>query len=568
MAAGKIRGITIDIGADTSGFTKALGSLNSEISNTQKQLKDVDRLLKMDPTNTELLAQKQKLLGKQIGDTKKKIDTLKEAQQKASDEMKSGNKDAEATYDALTREIASCTQELKGLEKQQSKASASLQSFQARMDGLSDAANNFASKASKVSSVAAGLGAALIGNAVHAAGAADELNTLAAQTGFTVEELQKMQYASELVDVPFENMTGSIQKLTQSMASGSSAFEQLGISVTNSDGSMRDATEVWYESLEALSQVENSTQRDQLAFDLFGRSASELTGIIDDGGAALKSLGEEAEAAGLIMSQDAVDNANDFNDSLDKLKATAEQTFMKAGATLAEALLPMLEKLCKVVSDVLDWFGSLDGDTQTLILTIIGLVAAIGPLAGLIGGVSAAIGFLASPVGLAVAAIAGLIAIGTALWKNWDKIKEKATEIWQSIKDAVKKALDAIKLPHFSITGKFSLLPPEIPKIHVDWYAKAMQNGMILNSPTIFGAANGQLLGAGEAGSETVVGTSSLMNMIREAASSGNSTGDMNISMQVNASFEHADNQSIQSLAEQVADAIQTQISARKAVWQ
>ena len=81
-------------------------------------------------------------------------------------------------------------------------------------------------------------------------------------------------------------------------------------------------------------------------------------------------------------------------------------------------------------------------------------------------------------------------------------------------------SLPKIKLPHFNIKGKFSLDPPSIPKFSVDWYAKAMDNGMILNSPTIFGMnSNGQPMGAGEAGSETVVGTNSLMDMIKSAVS-------------------------------------------------
>ena len=112
----------------------------------------------------------------------------------------------------------------------------------------------------------------------------------------------------------------------------------------------------------------------------------------------------------------------------------------------------------------------------------------------------------------------------------WDSIKEKATSIWDgittTIHDAIEKIksffkfeweLPKIKLPHFKIQGDFSIVPPRVPTISVDWYKKAMQDGMILNSPTIFGAANGRLLGGGEAGSEAVVGVDSLREMIRSA---------------------------------------------------
>ena len=78
-------------------------------------------------------------------------------------------------------------------------------------------------------------------------------------------------------------------------------------------------------------------------------------------------------------------------------------------------------------------------------------------------------------------------------------------------------SLPHIKMPHFSISGSFSLNPPSVPDISVDWYKKAMNNGMILNSPTIFGASGNHLLGGGEAGPEAVVGVSSLMDMIQSA---------------------------------------------------
>lgn len=111
-------------------------------------------------------------------------------------------------------------------------------------------------------------------------------------------------------------------------------------------------------------------------------------------------------------------------------------------------------------------------------------------------------------------------------------IKNKFTSIWDGVKNIVSGAIEKIKsflnfkwelpkikLPHFSISGKFSLDPPSIPHISVDWYKKAMADGMILNQPTIFGASGGKLLGAGEAGPEAVVGASSLRSMIQESVS-------------------------------------------------
>lgn len=126
MASTKIRGITIELGADTSGISSALKSVNTEIGSTQRQLKDVERLLKMDPGNIELLAQKQRLLNTRIGETKTKLDTLREAQKEVGKSLKDTD-EGRAQYDALTREIQACEKELKDLEDQAGKANVAVQ---------------------------------------------------------------------------------------------------------------------------------------------------------------------------------------------------------------------------------------------------------------------------------------------------------------------------------------------------------------------------------------------------------------------------------------------------------
>ena len=117
----------------------------------------------------------------------------------------------------------------------------------------------------------------------------------------------------------------------------------------------------------------------------------------------------------------------------------------------------------------------------------------------------------------------------------FDGIKSKISGVMDGAKNIVSGAIDKIKsffkfewslpkikLPHFSIQGEFSLNPPSIPHLSVDWYSKAMNNGMILDTATIFGMSkNGTLLGGGEAGSETIVGTRSLLSMIQSAVSAG-----------------------------------------------
>ena len=114
MAGSRIKGITVEIGGDVTGLEKALQSVNSTIRTTQTQLKDVERLLKLDPTHTELLSQKQKLLAETVSATKQKLDALKTAQEQAKQQMESGNLGKDK-YDALQREIVATEQELQKL---------------------------------------------------------------------------------------------------------------------------------------------------------------------------------------------------------------------------------------------------------------------------------------------------------------------------------------------------------------------------------------------------------------------------------------------------------------------
>ena len=115
MAKG-IKGITIDIGGNTAPLNKALEDVNKTSRNLQNELKQVDKLLKLDPKNTELLAQKQKLLSEAIGNTKEKLETLKEAEKQAQQQFQNGEI-SEEQYRALQREIIKTEEELKALEK-------------------------------------------------------------------------------------------------------------------------------------------------------------------------------------------------------------------------------------------------------------------------------------------------------------------------------------------------------------------------------------------------------------------------------------------------------------------
>ncbi len=164
MAGRNIKGITVEIGGDTTGLQKALQGVNKEIKNTQAQLKDVEKLLKLDPGNTELLAQKHKLLADAVSETKEKLQTLKTAAEQANDALARGDISKEQ-YDALQREIVETEQELKRLEEQANQSATAVQKIAASGEKLKDLGDNISGAGKKLMPVTvavAGLGTAAV----------------------------------------------------------------------------------------------------------------------------------------------------------------------------------------------------------------------------------------------------------------------------------------------------------------------------------------------------------------------------------------------------------------------
>lgn len=395
----KIRGVTIELGGDASGLNKALGDVNSSISKTQKELKDVEKLLKLDPSNTELLRQKHELLTQQVAQTKEKLEALKQAEKELNE---AGIDKHSSQYMALQREIASTEQSLEQLEATAAKSNVTLTKMSQSFGKISEASGKVAQATKGISTAAGGALAGLAGMAYKSVTAADELMTLSKQTGIATDELQKMKYASDLVDVSVEEITGAMTKMKKNMASTSkdtqAAFAQIGVSVTDANGQLRNTTDVFYEVLQGLSGIKNETERDIVAMQLFGKSADQLAGIIDDGGEALKNLGQEAQDLGLIMSEDTLSSLNDVNDSIDKLKAKANGEIAQSGAKAMEALMPVFDKVLDAMSKALDYIGSLDADQIKMIATLLAVVASISPVAKAISTVTGLISTLTGTV--------------------------------------------------------------------------------------------------------------------------------------------------------------------------
>ena len=474
MAGSSIRGITVEINGDTKGLTTALHDVNGAISTTKADLKQVERLLKLDPKNTELLAQKQRLLNQSVEDTSKKLSTLKTAAEQAKKQLELGEI-TQGQYDALQREIIATEKALDNAKKAADSFDSSLAKVSATASSVAEGAGKIADKTKGLSTAAGALLGSLGAAAYSAVTMSDDLNTLAKQSGFATAELQKMQYASDMIDVSMEDIVGSATKLRKNMASTSAttkaAFDALKVSVTDSNGAMRDSTTVYWEVVDALSRIPNETERDQLAMQLLGKSADSLAGIVDDGGKSFRELGDQAERAGLIMSQETLDGLNAVNDKIDTLKATAKATLAETGAKALEAVLPVLEQIILLISQILEWIGGLDTKQISMLVTILAIVAAISPIAGIISSIAGAVSALipligtitafcaANPVAVMIIAVVALFAILVATVVNsWDEIKLGFQMLVDSIKSGLLNIRDDIVTTWEGIVEKFQEL--------------------------------------------------------------------------------------------------------------
>lgn len=586
--AGNIKGITIEFRGDTTQLSKAINQMRGEAKAFDKELGYINNSLKFNPKNIDL--------------TKQKITVLKEASESAQKNLRemqvallnmkvNGIDETSEDYRELQREIIRTESKQKAYNKElrQLQAAASpLGQASQKMADFGNATTKAGESLRGLSMVAGAVDLALAGLTIKAGQTADDLNTLSKVTGISTDELQKYKYSADLLDVSVETIAKSQVKLKKSMYSaqqGSSAmaeaFATLGVNIEDSNGQLRNQEEVFNESIKALGQMENETQRDALAMQIFGKSASELNPLIEDNGETFQKVSDIFKNNNLeIVDQETIDKANQFQDALDTLKMTGMATLSTIGMQLAGYLAPAMEKIAEVLGKVMGWLSQLDPKVLTIIGIIAGVLAVLSPLLIVVGKIAFAISSimtLASTLAPIIAGvgstllpiigiIAGVIAIGVLLYKNWDTIKAKAIEVkdwvvekftalrdgivnifnsikntvttvWNAIKYAithpietavtfVKNAIDKIKgffgglkielphikLPHFKLTGSLSIVPPSVPKLSIDWY----KNGGIFTDPTIF-----QGVGVGEAGAEAVLPLKKLWDEMDKRFNSG-----------------------------------------------
>ena len=192
MARRNIKGITVEINGSTTGLDKALSGVNSKLSNVQKSLKDTDRLLKLDPGNTDLVAQKQRLLADNITNTKEKLASLTEAQKQAKEQLESGTL-GQDKYDALQREIIETEQELKNLQNEAATTNSKIAELDAtgsKLEKVGGAITGAGEQMMGVTAVVGGLGAAAVKTTMDFD---SSMSNVAAISGATGEDIDKLR---------------------------------------------------------------------------------------------------------------------------------------------------------------------------------------------------------------------------------------------------------------------------------------------------------------------------------------------------------------------------------------
>lgn len=483
MASGSIKGITIRFEGDTTKLDKALRQIQNSTKDIDKELRNVDRALKFNPTSVELWRQKQDLLKQKIKETENNLKELKSIQ--AQMDAQGVDKNSEA-YRRISREIIEAESKLKTFNAELKKVGqVNLRAASEQFKQWGTSLESAGQKMRGLSTAAAGLVASLGAISYKAGAAADDLNTMSKVTGIGTAELQKYSYAADLVDVSVDAIAKSNKKLAKNAYEASrgsksqvEAFDALGVSVTDSNGELKDSETIFQEVVSSLGKMTNETERDALAQKLMGKSASELNPLIEDGGETYKMVAETMAKYDLeYVDQDTLNKANQFNDALDTMKLLGSVAFAQVGSQLAAYMAPALEKVVGLMGKFANWLSKLDPRILAVVGAVAAFVAALAPLLILLGkvafGISSLLNLaatlgvsitaLAGPIGIAIAAIAAIIAIGVLLYKNWDTIKAKAIAlkvavvtafnnlksnvigIWNAIKSSATATWNAIK---------------------------------------------------------------------------------------------------------------------------
>ncbi len=275
---------------------------------------------------------------------------------------------------------------------------------------------------------------ALISMTKESAEYAKEIKTLSSVTGQSAESLQEFDYAAEMIGVSSDRIRDSLKETTNKMQEARDgneatalAYQNLGVAITDADGQLRSAEDVFYDTIDALGQMKNQTERDAIAMDLMSESAQELNPLIEIGSDGLKQYAQEAHSMGYILDNEALTALTAVDDAYQRLQKSQEGAKNQLSAEFAPYLTEFYEKITKLIRDggqalkdsgLVDSFGMLLETVGDIIAptdqlssdTVPKLTEALRPLAEIMAGIADTIDFISGAATV----------LTTGIW-DWDK---------------------------------------------------------------------------------------------------------------------------------------------------
>lgn len=482
MSDGKIKGITVEIGGDLNPLEKAIRSTNQTINGMQKELKGVESLLKIDPSNVDLLRQKEELLTKSITETTNKLTALKKAKEQADKDMAAGTEVNQEEYRNLVREIVSTEQKLERLTKSTKEfGSVGAQQVAGVGKEMQDVGKKVQSFGDKMSSavttkVVGGMAAVTEGTR-ELRGDLARLEVNAEQAGKTLDGMSG--YMTQIVGVTGE-VDSSVEGLSNLLAAGLSdeGFAQTMDALSGAAIKFSDTLK-----FEGIADGLQETLATGAAAGSFAELLERSGLVLDDFNAGLTTAIANGEQENYILqalaSTGLADFYNAYREGNPELVEAAEAQYhlQEELSKIGDLLDPIMTKVVEFAASILEKFNELSPETQNFILMIVGIAAAVGPVIVVLGSLITHFGTiltvapkLVSGLGLvktAVAAIGGpvtiVMAVITALvlkfihaYNTSEEFRNKVNAAFQSVRETVSAVVAAVsaKVKEFIGIGK------------------------------------------------------------------------------------------------------------------